>query len=124
MPITPAQFREMEARIAPKCVCDRAVAGVEHESDLHDQIAAELVRRRWYFCHSRMDRPTTTQKGVVDFIIAAPDGITYWCEVKRKNGKLTPEQNITRHVLLGLNHRHFVARSMDEFLAAINPVDR
>ena len=119
MPITTAQFEQMRARVAPIKVSENEMPTFVKESDLHDQIAAELVRRRYYFVHSRFDRPTTTQKGVVDFIIAAPDGTTYWCEVKRKDGKLTPEQNITRHVLLGLNHRHFVVRSMSEFLEKI-----
>lgn len=89
------------------------------ESDLHDLIAAELRRRRYYFVRSRMDKRSTNQVGTPDFIVAKPDGVTVWCEIKRKNGKLTPEQNVTRHVLLALGHKFCVCRSMDDFLEAI-----
>ena len=85
------------------------------ERDLHDEIEAELKRRSWYYVHSRMDRATTTQKGVTDFIIAAPGGVSFWIEAKRMGGKLTPEQTVTRHVLLGLNHYHKTVFSFKEF---------
>ena len=93
------------------------------ESELHEQIEDELNRRRWYFVHSRTDKKTTTQLGVPDFIIAAPEKFdrvsTYWVEVKRKGGKLTPEQTITRHVLQSLGHKWACVYSFEEFLTAI-----
>lgn len=117
--ITPEQYREMQTRVSPK-VSDNTKSGAfpGPESDLHDLISEELVRRRWYFVRSRMDRPTTQQAGVPDFICAAPDGKTYWIECKKKGGKLSKEQNITRHVLLALGHRYSTVYSFDEFLTA------
>jgi hypothetical protein len=66
-----------------------------------------------------MDKPTTNQLGTCDFIIAAPDGHTFWIECKAKGGKLTPDQNITRHLLLALGHRYAVVFNHQEFLEAI-----
>lgn len=99
------------------------------ESDLHDQIEAELKRRRWYYVHSRTDRKTTQAKGCPDFIIAtgaeATSGgykrspRTYWIEVKKRGGKLSPEQNVVQHVLTALEHHHAVVYSFQEFLDII-----
>lgn len=94
---------------------------IEHtgERRLHEQIEADLKIRRWYYVHSRMDAPTTTALGTVDFIIAAPNGITYWIEAKTSNGKLTKEQNIAQHILKALNHKHFVVHSYKEYLEVV-----
>lgn len=101
------------------------------ERDLHDRIEEELIHRRWYYVHSRTDRPTTQTFGVTDFIIAAGTksvfdkhvfyGRTFWIEVKRKGSKLTKEQNITRHVLTALGHRWACVYSYEEFLNVIGP---
>jgi hypothetical protein len=119
MGISPAQFEAMQARQLAKTNRGQPVAakeGCERESKLHEQIAAELQRRRWYAVHSRMDQATTTQSGVCDFICAAPGGVVYWVEVKRRGAKLTKDQAITRHVLLALEHKHRVVYSFQEFL--------
>jgi hypothetical protein len=125
--ITPAQYEEMKARLsgpgdkglhAPSS--KEAYPGLE--SDLHDQIVAELIRRRWFFVHSRMDCRTTTQKGVPDFICAAPGNPpdTFWIEAKRKGAKLSKEQNITRHILLALGHKYKIVYSIKDFLDLID----
>jgi VRR-NUC domain len=93
------------------------------ESELHDQIISECQRRRFYFVHSRTDQRTTQQKGVPDFICAAPNGITYWIEIKTATGKLTPEQNVTRHVLGALDHQFHVVRSFAEFISVISGME-
>lgn len=90
------------------------------ESDLHDQIEAELKRRRYYYVHSRMDRPTTQQLGVADFIIATPNGRTLWVEAKRKGGKLTKEQTVTKHCLMALGHSYATVFNFQEFLDFID----
>ena len=89
------------------------------ERAIHDQIEATLKFKRYFYIHSRMDRATTNQLGTPDFIIAAPDGRTFWIEVKRKGGKLTPDQSITRHILLALGHKYAVVYSYQDFLEAI-----
>ena len=101
------------------------VEGVKLERDLHDKIEEELKRRRWYYVHSRMDKPTTTQLGVTDFVIAIPatkDGPaeTLWLEAKRHGAKLTKDQNIVRHILLASSHHHEVVYSMKQFIEIIS----
>ena len=119
MPITSQQFREMEARLMPK-TAKSPDAFTGKESELHRMIEDDLRARRWYFVHSRCDRATTTQKGVTDFIVAMPFGKVAWVEVKTKNGKLTPEQNVARHVLSALGHRHYIVRSLAEWTESAN----
>ncbi len=112
--------RKLIERAIEPTMKQRAI--VPLESDLHKSIEAELRRKRWFFCHSRMDKRTTTQLGMPDFIVAAPDGKTYWIEAKRKGNKLSKEQNITRHCLLALDHIHATVYSMEEFLKVITPL--
>lgn len=90
------------------------------ESELHQQITKDLQNRRWYFVHSRQDKRTTQSNGVPDFICAAPDGVTYWLEIKRKGNKLSPEQNITKHCLGALGHWHSTIYSFSDYLDAIS----
>jgi hypothetical protein len=100
------------------------------ESELHTKIEDDLKRRRWYYVRSRMDKKSTQQKGVPDFIVAAPEKFdrvsTYWIEVKRNGSKLTPEQNVTKHVLQALGHKWACVYSFEEYLRAIEecPVDK
>lgn len=93
------------------------------ESKLHDKIIEDLRRRRWWFCHSRTDKRTTQQLGVPDFIVAAPLGVAWFIEVKKKGGKLTKEQNIARHCLVSLDHIHSVVFSMGDYEAEIKRVE-
>jgi hypothetical protein len=113
---TEEQLQRYEMRRAPKIQQVTPPDAASLESKLHEEIEAELKRRRIYYVHSRMDRATTTQLGVTDFICAMPNGKTLWCEAKRKGGKLTKEQNITRHILLAAGHWHEVVYSMKQFL--------
>ena len=119
--ITTEQFHEMERRLAPKVAHHASTPkAVERERDLHDEIEADLKARRWYYVHSRFDQPTTTRLGVTDFIIAAPNGITFWIECKKNGGKLSEHQTVTKHVLNALGHRHFVVFNFQEYIAAIS----
>lgn len=92
---------------------------VEKESELHDQIEKELKRLRWVYSHSRMDRATTTAIGLPDFIIAAPDGKTFWLEAKGAKTKVTSEQWGTIQWLRSLGHRAEIVRSLEQFLKVI-----
>ena len=102
----------------------KTAPAADRERDIHDAIEYELNRRRWYYVHSRTDKPTTQRAGVPDFIIALPDGNSLWVEVKKKGGKLSAEQNITRHILLSLGHRFALVFSMDDFLEAISSINK
>jgi len=115
-----SRFKLDECNAKQRASIDAALGTVKPstpplESELHKDIEAELKRRRWYFCNSRMDRKTTTQLGVPDFVIAAPDGVTFWIEAKRKNGKLSPEQTISRHCLLAHGHKYATVFTIKEF---------
>ena len=116
-----------EAKMSAKKITAGEIPAFEGlESKLHEKIEQELIRRRWYYVRSRMDKKSTQPKGVPDFIIASPAKeynpnqypFTFWIEVKRKGSKLTKEQNITRHVLLALGHkwvRRLQLRRISEF---------
>src|SRR5208282_3971144 len=113
-----------EARNKPEP--SKASSAVKDGSEraIHDQIEATLKFKRWYYVHSRMDKPATNQVGTCDFIIAAPGGRTFWIEVKRKGGKLTPDQSITRHILMALGHKYAVVYSYQNFLEAITTPEK
>lgn len=93
------------------------------ESVLHEKISEDLQRRRWWFCHSRTDKRTTQQLGIPDFIVAAPLGISWFFECKKKGGKLTKEQNIARHCLLSLDHIYSVIYSMEDYEREVKLVE-
>lgn len=111
-----AWLNQFDMRNAPKHRAPEFVEAVDLESDLHKDIIEELKRRRWYFTHSRTDKRATNTIGTTDFVIAIPGGKTLWLECKRKNGKLTQAQNITRHILVASGHWHVVVYSFKEFL--------
>lgn len=97
---------------------------VEIESELHDDILRYCANKLWYVVHSRMDKETTTQKGVPDFIIfGRRDGEgmpTVWLiEAKSKSGKLKPEQAATKAYLDRNGFTVRVVRSMPEFMAVV-----
>lgn len=88
------------------------------ESDLHEQILDYCRSKGWRAVHSRMDKKTTTDLGVPDFIISAP-GRVFFIEAKRKGRKPTPEQlAFMAHVR---NHGHpcGVVYSFQEFLYVV-----
>lgn len=93
------------------------------ESKLHEKIIEDLQRRRWWFCHSRTDKRTTQQLGCPDFIVAAPLGVSWFIEVKKKGGKLTKEQNIARHCLVSLDHIHSMVFSMGDYETEVKRVE-
>lgn len=126
MTFTHAQYLAHEAKLKARTLDAPAGEGCADESKLHDQIIAELNRRRYYFVHSRMDRATTQRKGVPDFIVAIPGTLnttprTLWVEAKRKGGKLTPEQAGALAWLDRDGHETAVVYSLDGFLKAIEP---
>lgn len=115
-----ADVEAHNARIARgKKPIEPSAEGCDDEGDLQSAIDKELRRRRWYFVKSRMDKPTTNQSGVPDYIIASPNGIVFWIEAKRKGNKLSAAQTVTRHVLLALGHRYACVFNFDQFLNAI-----
>ena len=93
----------------------QSTEGVDRESDLHDAIIADCRRRGWIVIHSRMDRATTTAKGVPDFLIFADRARVFLFEAKRQNGKLTPEQQGFAMAADMLGFTVHVVRSFSEY---------
>lgn len=119
MKLTEEQFAAMEARRAANGIA-RALAPKPLEKDLHEQIQNECKARGWIAVHSRMDKRSTQQKGVPDFIIFATGGKTYAVEAKRKGGKLSTDQLGFHRWLSKLGHNAHTVYSIDEFLQIIS----
>lgn len=93
----------------------------EHpESDLHEKIRAECVRRGWVALHGSMAHRAWRPLGEPDFIVFAPGGVVYCLECKTRTGKLTNEQAGMLAWLRRLGHRAEVVRSFEEFLAIVD----
>ena len=124
--MTSSEFANYNARRAPAVDLPRPDAKRKppqgSESDLHDKIMAFCKEKRYYFIHSRMDRATTQQKGVPDFVICGANGFVWFVECKAKGGKLSVEQTVTKHVLLALGHQYHTVYSFEEFLSIVNSV--
>lgn len=119
MKMTLSQVLAHEARLGIKKT-QAMVHSDGSEAALHDQIATEIKRRGWYYVRSRMDRRTTTQRGVPDFIIAADEGRVFWIEAKTPKGKLRPEQIGAIKWLEICGHKAHVVRSIEDFLKVIS----
>jgi len=61
------------------------------ERDIHDDIESYLRRNRIPYDHSRMDKRTTNKVGDPDFKIYMFNHVLF-LEVKKPDGKLSPEQ--------------------------------
>lgn len=85
------------------------------EKDLHKLIWAELTRRGIVCIHSRMDRKSTTTKGLPDFCFVH-DGTPFAVEVKTVTGQLTREQKTTMDLMRKNGWCVAVVRTFDEFL--------
>jgi len=93
--ITDAQFRDMQARVAPKVTDKRTANAVERESDLHDQVADYCKAHGYLIRHDRMGRRTTGQIGWPDFEIFMPDKRFCALELKAKGNKASEAQRAT-----------------------------
>lgn len=89
---------------------------VARESDLHDQVMNECKRRGWLWVHARMDKASHMSVGAPDFIILADNGRVLWVECKRRDGKLSTEQQAFKAWAEKLGHEVHVVRSLEEFV--------
>ena len=102
--------------IAKGIVLGNKIPSVLREAELHEAILNYCRSKGWRCVHSRMDRPSTSQTGTPDFVVALPCGQTVWVEAKTAKGKLTLEQNAWLAALRALGHKAGVVRSIQEFI--------
>jgi hypothetical protein len=120
MPITPDQFREMQARVAPKVADKRNPAAVVREGDLHDEIIKHCESKGYLYFHQRMDKPSHGPIGFPDFVIFMPMAMTVFLECKAKGGKTTVEQ------LAKISHARklgYIAEVVDNFTDAYQVIE-
>jgi hypothetical protein len=125
MTISKLEYEQMTARVEGICgdlksgrykmLADKPAL----ENDLHQQIIAECKRFGFYYVHSRTDKRTTNAIGTPDFVLALPDGVVWWIEVKIKGNKPTREQMAVGVMLKKLGQNYALVYSIDEFYHAI-----
>jgi hypothetical protein len=93
-----------------------ASEGVEKESDLHAQVVAECKRRGWICMRGSMAEPTARPIGEWDATILADGGRVLFVEMKRKGGKLSPEQAGMIQWAGNLGHRVHVIYNLEQFI--------
>ena len=119
MSISKHQYLEMLARTQPKhrqgASEDAVPAGTE--AKLQNEIVEYCGQQwpRWVVVRSRMDRATTTAKGICDLIIFAPKQQCLLVEAKTKTGKLSEDQLCWAAEMRQLGWTVNVCRSMTDF---------
>ena len=58
--------------------------------------------------------------GVSDLILLAPNGITYFLELKDQTGKQSDHQKAFQQQATSLNHIYRIIRSLDEFIDLVS----
>lgn len=117
MIMTQAEYLAVCSRLAKTLpVAKRSeAAGVERESDLHEDIMSACRARGWLVFHGSMVHQTKRTLGEPDFIILADHGRTILVECKSKTGKLTIDQQGVVLWAAKLGHTVHVVRSITEF---------
>lgn len=89
--------------------------GCEVESDLHESIRKECLRRGWLAFHGSMAHKTFRTEGEPDFVILCDGGKVLLVECKTRKGKLSIEQAGIHAWAAKLGHSIHTIRSMEEF---------
>lgn len=120
MSISRFEYEQIQARMMANqgraAALDSSVsAPIARESKLHEQITDYCNSKLWVPIHSRMDQPTTTEKGVSDFIIVGEFPKLWFVEAKRSGNKATMEQLSFLARVRRLGWPQGVVHSMEEF---------
>ncbi len=108
-----------ESRNAPKHRQGEPLVGCEDESELHEQIRQECLKRGWLAFHGSMAHSTFRTEGEPDFVIACDGGRILMVECKTRLGKLSPAQQAIHAWAAKLGHKIHTVRSYEEFLNLI-----
>jgi hypothetical protein len=114
MKLTQAEYHLLSACLKP--AQDRPTGdGVDSESPLHSEIWDYCSKRGWIANHGMMSKRTHRTKGEPDFVILAERGRVLFVECKKRDGKVSVDQQAYNHQAAGLGHTVYVVRSMGEF---------
>jgi hypothetical protein len=115
MRMTQEQVRAHEARLRKPAAASDHAPDQGPESDLHEAIRWECIRRGWLPFHGAMSYRTHRTEGEPDFIILV-HGRVMLVECKTRTGKVSPAQlGVIAHASR-LGHTVHVVRSFAEFL--------
>lgn len=90
----------------------------EEESPLQKNCQNYLKEHGYPFVHDRSRKKN--RKGIFDLIAALPGGITLWCELKSKTGRMSDEQKQEYLMLTYLGHHAFLGvKSYTKFVSIV-----
>jgi len=114
-----SQLLDYELRQQPKHRQAVSEDAVDDESKLHREICDWCDKQwpRWKYVHARMDRKSTIGNGVADFVIFAPYPYCIVVECKKKDGKMSGEQQRWSAEMKMLSWKVEIVRSMGDFVA-------
>lgn len=97
-------------------------SAVEREIYLRQQILDYCAQQwpAWLVISARTDERSTIAVGAHDVTCFMPGAVKMF-ELKKKDGKVTKEQQIWIHQMATLGHTVHVIRSMEEFLTIVKP---
>jgi hypothetical protein len=95
-------------------------AGLELEREEHAKFQSHLDREDYAYIHSRTDRRTTQNLGVPDFYIGGRIGLAI--EFKRKDGKLSPQQEEWRRRHEARNGIYVIVETYQQALEILKTV--
>ena len=87
---------------------------MKEERRLHDEFEKYLIDHNYLYIHSRMDKPTTNQVGLPDFVVFTGYGQVCLIEFKTATGKVRPKQKVYFDKLAHRGYSVKIARSVQE----------
>lgn len=92
------------------------------ERELQGQVAQHLNRHQIPFFNPRMDRKSTVQVGMPDFVVCLPPngrfvGIETKCQATR--GRLSPEQEASMARILAAGGTYLIIYSLEQLIQAL-----
>jgi len=97
---------------------DKADEGKECKIDVK---IAKFIKENGYYGFHDHSRGKNC-KGILDWVIALPNGRTVYIENKSKHGRLSEEQKFNFVKLMGLGHEVYECRSYKRFLEIVQSV--
>lgn len=125
MGISPAQFLEMQVRVANQKPPAPPSDAEKNELKLHDKIINYCNSRwpKWKYIHANPSVRSTIQVGAQDFTIFADRARVFCIECKSKTGKRDQDQQIWAKEMEMLGFTVHLVRSMEEFFNLVESND-